>query len=316
MVCQLPREIISQIVNTNNFSIKEIRGGISKQVYKLYTDLNLYMLYIWLRPLEGNLTENKTFGSEYLFADGFSYFIYNTKYLTDIGIRVPQIIKSGYYETGGFNYAIVEFLKGQSFQEYIDNGNNLLIYADKLTELMEKLSAQERSFYGSPMQDKPLDIPAEQLTFNFYIEELRIASELDNEVAYNNERFINLLKEKLLEINSSKDRYYSLIHGELTPPHIFILEDNNLAIIDIEALKFFDKEYDWAVIKLMYGNDIPLPNTINKKRLEFYMLCLQIGYLSVAVDYIINVDKNDTFFKGLRNSNMLSIMRAVTSQNM
>lgn len=308
MSCQLPREIISQILSTDNFSIKEIRGGISKQVYKICIGLNMYMLYIWLRPLEGNLTENKTFGADYLFADGFSYFIYNTKYLTDIGIRVPQIIQSGYYEAGGFNYAIVESLKGQSFHEYIEDGNNLSIYADKLTMLMEKLSVQKRSFYGSPMHEKSLDIPAEQLIFNFYTEELRIASELDNEVAYNRERFIDLLKEKLVNIKSSKDRYYSLIHGELTPPHIFILEDKSLAIIDIEAVKFFDIEYDWAVIKLMYGNDIPLPNTINKKRLEFYMLCLQVGYLSVAVDYIKNVDSNDTFFRDLRNGNLLSIM--------
>jgi len=106
------------------------------------------------------------------------------------------------------------------------------------------------------------------------------------------------------KIAERKDQSYSLIHGELAPQHIWLLNDGTVGIIDIEAVKYFDIEYDWAALGHMYKGAIPLPKNIDIPLLDFYKLCLKIGYVSIGVDYITNVDKNNTFFKGIRDHNL------------
>lgn len=309
MRCSLPDQIIAKMIKTVDFSITEIRGGISKQVYKISTKSDIYILYIWLRPNENELTENQTVGSEYLFADGFDYFINNTKYLSDIGVNVPKIFSHGFYEKCNFSYALVEFFEGQSFQDMIDNGGNISSYSYPLIAVMELLAKQKRNYFGSPIDKYPLNIKPEKLAYNFYKEELRIASQLDSEIAYIYGKIISVLDKKYNNISVEEDRLFSLIHGELTPPHIFLLKNGEIGLIDIEALKFFDKEYDWAVIELMYGRKIKLPAEINLSLLEFYKICLQIGYLSVAVDFLHNVDDKNTFFKSVKEANQRKLLK-------
>jgi len=271
------------------------------------TNPKCYMLYVWLRPYGGTLSENPIDGVEYLFPDGFQYFIYNTELLSSIGLRVPKIIVSGHYNDGDFNYAIVECFKGISFNEYMQGGGDVSIFADKIVDIMSKMSIHKRNYYGSPIETKPNYISAAQLIYNFYAEELNIASKFDNEINDLKENILVLMKKKFSEIDEKEKQEYSLVHGELTPPHIFILDDGKIGLIDIEGVKYFDLEYDWAVIDLMYGGKIPMPNNINMQKLEFYKICLQIGYVSVAADYLVNVDSNNIFFIDIREINLRNI---------
>jgi hypothetical protein len=305
--CILPNEVISSVLNINNFTIDEIVNGISKRVYKIRTAHNYFILYIWLRPFNGELTENNTVGADYLWADGFEYFKENTKLLTDIGVRVPKILCANHFDDGDFDYAIVECFDGISLMQYMQNGCDVKDIADKITVVMNKLSEQKRVFYGPPLKTTPNDIPSVQLVYNFEAEELNIAAKLDNEVMEMKDKFLLLMKNLENKIDERKDQSYSLIHGELTPQHIWLLNDGTVGIIDIEAVKYFDIEYDWAVLELMYGGKIPMPESINTEKLEFYKVCLKVGYLSVAVDYIKNVNENNTFFRGLRDSNFKSL---------
>ena len=304
MKCPLPKESIKELLRISDFSIVEIRGGISKQVYKISTQAESYMLYIWLRPYDGALTENQIDGVEYLFPDGFQYFVYNTELLCNIGVRVPKIITSGHYMDSNFNFAIVECFKGISLDEYIQNSGNISMFADKIADTMSKLSIQKRNYYGSPMEIKPNNISAAQLIFNFYAEELSIAYRLDSEINDLKENILILMQKKFSKIGETDNQEYSLVHGELTPPHIFILDDGEIGLIDIEGVKYFDVEYDWAVIDLMYSGKIPLPDTINMKKVEFYKICLKIGYMSAAADYLVNIDNNNKFFIDIRESNL------------
>lgn len=304
MNCPLPNKIIKKALNISDFNITEIRGGISKKVYKINTNADNFILYIWLRPYEGSLIENQTVGSDYLFADGFKYFLHNTKLLTDIGIRVPQIITKNRYNDGDFDYAIVECFNGISLDDYMQGGGDVAKLADKITELMNKMSVKKRDYYGSPLELNPNNISSAQLVLNFYAEELNIASKIDSEINILKPKIIKLMQDKLNEIVEIKDQEYSLIHGELTPSHIFLLNDGSIGIIDIEGVKYFDIEYDWAVIDFMYGDKIELPKNINKKKLEFYKLCLKVGYMSGSTDYLINVDNKNETFRNIRDCNM------------
>lgn len=311
MKCPLPKESIKQLLRISDFSIVEIRGGISKQVYKISTQTESYMLYIWLRPYDGALTENQINGVEYLFPDGFQCFLYNTELLCNIGVRVPKIIVSGHYNDIDFNYAIVECFKGISLNEHIQSGDDISIFANKIVDTMSKMSIQKRNYYGSPIETKPNNISATKLIFNFYAEELNIASKLDSEINDLKKNMLTLMQKKFSKIGETDNQEYSLVHGELTPPHIFILDDGEIGLIDIEGVKYFDVEYDWAVIDFMYSEKIPLPNNINMKKMEFYKICLNIGYMSVAADYLVNVDSNNKFFIHIRENHLRDIKNLI-----
>ncbi|HEY8422819.1 MAG TPA: aminoglycoside phosphotransferase family protein [Thermoclostridium sp.] len=304
MICQLLKETIQNTVKTSDFKLAEIHGGFSKQVYKITTDNDSFILYIWRRPFENNLTENQTDGVEYLFPDGFAYFIHNTELLTGLGVRVPGVITAGHNDDGGFDYAIVEFLKGQSLQEYMNNGGKIKDVAGRIIEIIDRMAAEKRPFYGSPMVNEPYNLSATGLVFNFYAEELNIASKLDNEISLIQNEILHLLRQKMSEITEPNAREFSLIHGELTPPHVFILDNGQIGLIDIEGIKYFDTEYDWAVINSVYGEMVPLPGSLNLKKLEFYKLCLKVGHLSVAADYLTHVDCNDKWFINVREGNL------------
>jgi len=107
MISRVINEIIENSINISDFNIEELRGGFAKQVYKITTradniKTDNFILYIWRPPFENKLTENQTQGAEYLFPDGFKYFMHNTKLLTGIGIRVPCAIAVGHHDKGDF----------------------------------------------------------------------------------------------------------------------------------------------------------------------------------------------------------------------
>ena len=169
---------------------------------------------------------------------------------------------------------------------------------------MNKMLARKRGYYGSPIETVPNSISTTQLVYNFYAEELNIASWLDSKVNSLQGKILALMQKKMNEIVEIDTQEYCLVHGELTPSHIFIIDNDEIGIIDIESVKYFDFEYDWAVIDLMYGGKIPLPININMKKLEFYKICLKVGYVSVAVDFLTHVDSSNIFFKNIRKSNL------------
>ena len=123
------------------------------------------------------------------------------------------------------------------------------------------------------------------------------------------------MQQKMSEIDEVKTQEFSLIHGELTPPHVFILENGEIGLIDIEGAKYFDIEYEWAIINLIYGNKIPLPKSINNEKLKFYKLYLKVGDFSVATDYLMNVDGNDKWFRDLRESNMNDLKNMISGSS-
>ena len=116
---------------------------------------------------------------------------------------------------------------------------------------------------------------------------------------------------KKKEIVETDSQEFHLIHGELTPPHIFILNNGDVGLIDIEGIKYFDREYDLAVIHFMYGDQIPIPTNINESKMEFYTLCLKIGYVSAASDYHAHIDGDNQYFYNIRQSNLRDLSEMV-----
>jgi hypothetical protein len=301
MECLLPHELIKSKLDGKNFTLTEIRDGFGKQVYKINTASDIFMLYLWIKPYEGTLTENMQKGGEYLWRDGYDCFLHNTKLLSDIGIKVPGIIDTGYHEV---NYAIVEFLRGKNIGEYQDQGGNLKNKSEKILEMLNKMDNHTRAWYGSPLINEANDISSEQLMYDFYSHELEIAVSFDRQIQALHPSIQQVLSIYFENTRAGVKEKYGLVHGELTPPHIFILDNGEIGLVDIEGLKYFDKEFDWAVLEMMYDKDIKLPEDINIQRLEFYKLCMKIGYISAAADYLKNVDSTHEFFQSLYIENL------------
>lgn len=158
---QFISEIIKNALNISDFNVSETQSGFSKQVYKITSKAGNFILYVWSRPYDNKLTENLTRRAEYLFPDGFTYFVHNTKLLTDIGIRVPYIITYGHHDDGDFDYAVVEYFEGQDLYEYMNNGGNIGNIADRITAVMDKMALNKRSFYGPPIEKEPNNISHE-----------------------------------------------------------------------------------------------------------------------------------------------------------
>lgn len=81
-----------------------------------------------------------------------------------------------------------------------------------------------------------------------------------------------------------------------------------MAILTTQLLSAL-KAKAWAIINLIYGDIIPLPKSINAAKLEFYKLCWNIEYVSVAVDYLMHVDSSNEWFKNSRESNLRDLKK-------
>ncbi len=307
--CPLPRALLEEALGVRQFCLREIRGGISKRVYEVDTGAEQRMLYLWLPPHPGALTENRSAGAEALFPEGLPYLLYNTRLLENAGVRTPKIFRSGRWEAGGASYAIVERLQGVSLEQYRNEGGSLAEVSGMLTGILDRLASCRRAFYGPPLETEPYPLPPERLALRFYKEELRIASEMDPETRAIRSRLESRLERLAQRAAGAPLGSYGLIHGELTPQHVFLLEDGGLALIDIEGAKYFDEAYEWAVVGLHYGQAVQAPAAIDRNRLELYRLCLQIGYLSTAVEYLAHVDDTDRFFQGVRDGNLAALQK-------
>lgn len=301
-LCELPQSVIQADLNLNRFSLEKVANGISKKVYIVTDDHgNRTILYIWQKPFLG-LTGAHTEGLDYLYAEGFEYFCHNTRLLTDIGIRVPRIIKTGHFSANdNFAYAYVECFEGVSLQEYLQYGR-IKDVSDKVGAELKKFYACGRDYYGPPIFSTGHTKSCQQLCYEHAVEELGIACGLDSDV----EGIKNLVCRQLNNFMVIFSRQagpagYTLIHGEATPQHIWLLNDGTIGFIDIEGVKYFEIEFEYALLEMLYsylpaGN----PEDYDRNKVLFYRLYHRICWLSVAVDYLQHVDKNSQFFIKLR----------------
>ncbi|CQR74422.1 Phosphotransferase enzyme family protein [Sporomusa ovata DSM 2662] len=303
-LCELPYHIIQTDLNLSQFTLVGIVNGISKKVY-LVTDGNNHktILYIWQKPILG-LTKAHTDGLHYLYAEGFEYFCHNTRLLTDLGIRVPRIIKTGHFSAEKtFDYAYVECFDGISLQEYLQHGNIANI-TDPLNAELNKFYTCSRDYFGFPMLTNRYAKSCQCLCYEHAVEELEIACSLDSTV----KRMKHLVLQQLdnyitIFVGQLKPVSYALIHGEPTPPHVWLLTDGTIGFIDIEGIKYFDIEFEYALLDMLYNFlSTSKPKRYDRNKLLFYKLYHRICWLLVSVNYLRNIDASNKFFIKLRHT--------------
>lgn len=74
---------------------------------------------------------------------------------------------------------------------------------------------------------------------------------------------------------------YGLIHGELGPDHVLVVDHGEPVLIDIEGVMFFDVEWEHAFLELRFGDDYRhlKATDLDDDRMRLYRLAM---YLSLV----------------------------------
>lgn len=75
---------------------------------------------------------------------------------------------------------------------------------------------------------------------------------------------------------------YGLIHGELGPDHVLVDRHGQPVLIDIEGLMFFDVEWEYAFLRLRFGEHYRWPDHSDRDelRLTFYTLAMLLSLVA------------------------------------
>lgn len=298
-------------------TVTRLHGGAQKVVYKiLCNDVFTCILYVW------DLSENyilrdgsndsrlETMGASF----GADLFEYNHEYMSQLGIVLPKIIyldktKSSY----PFDFAIVEDVGNLDLPKYIQNHpESKKEVLEKLNEMLIKMHTHTSDKYGQ--LNKIAHIinqfsSLEKVVLENSLQDLEYLAENVESICKNKAQLTDVLHS--LYDSISPRQKYGLIHGELGPDHVFVRQDGQPVLIDIEGVKFFDIEYEHSFLEFRFSDDYYYlrRENLDAHRMRFYKLHLHMSFSSGPLKIIQSGDfPNDSFMKDIVNYNLNSIL--------
>lgn len=314
--CELPLKRIASDLNFIGFKCDEsvkitaVNGGISKKTYIIDTNSIKVVLHIWLNP-HPELTSTVVPDVEILYQEGAAYMEYNNKLLTALGIRVPQFYYGNKYEGEGqcFEYAYVEYLYGQNLDEYLKDHPFDSVYGNIIGILIKLHNVKSHSI-GSDLIGKQTRRACYDICYDFAQKELELAAGFNESVKLMQDKISKRLND--LKSRLQKRHEYSLIHSELSPHHIFILESGETAVIDIENVKFWDIEYEYALLMQIYGQNGKYfeSDHLDVDRVQFYRLFHLISWISASAE--MAVKNRNSFFEQFMKDKIMDLMKLLS----
>jgi Phosphotransferase enzyme family len=242
--------------------VARLPGGTTKGVYRLTLDDGTTVIaYLWedsenYWPPAPN--ENDT-ADPFSPSNGIDLFATAHSRLASLGLRVPEIYlldrDRAYYPA---DIAILEDFPGEDLLGIWER--DPVAAEPTLARLREGLAAM-RAYRGrAPGKVNFIDVggmprwpTSEDALLALGLRCVAEASERDRRIADNRER----LKERLRELAATVQprAQYSVVHGELGLDHVLVDADGNPVIIDIEALMYFDVEWEHAHMQVRLGPD-------------------------------------------------------------
>jgi len=296
--------------NTTKISkIDEIVLGATKHTYKIKTNINEIILYVWKEP-HTNLTITDTESTEILYGNGLNYFVQNHKFLKECKINVPDLYyKDSTRTISDYDYAIVEYISRGDLQEFkIKNVDiTYMNILDELKENIKILNSNKSDFFGKLFEEKRYNLSPERVVHNQLLMEFSLVKKYCSE-AKEIESIINTIEidENIIEEKNK----YSLIHPEICPEHVLISDDLKPYLIDFESLLYFDIEFQLAEIKLREEKLFNLLTTdnINQEKLYFYEIYFLITWLAFSSEAIVKETRNIDFYKMVQESSLKRLL--------
>lgn len=289
--CHIKMDYLQKIIrenlgaNYNILQIMRIYGGAQKVTYKIECDQNFCcILYVWDNSM--NYFNKDTKDNIIFESNGLDLFELNNKLLIQNGIRTPRIYyidrsKNDYL----FDFALVEYISGGEIEKYFcaDEDTQYKIFTD-LDKNIKKMHSVKNKFYGNLKVQKSYEGRSEKLLLNKTLEDIQYSSKFNEGILKNRLMLIQKIQELYNRIKPRNE--YVFIHRELGPNHVFVDENLNTYLIDIESAMFFDIEYEHSFLKLRFGENYKYltVNNLDLDRLRFYKLHLHISCLSGALE--------------------------------
>jgi len=285
--------------------VTRLAGGTTKGVYRLTMDDGATAIaYLWedsenywpRAPNENDVADPfSPSNSIELFATAHSR-------LASLGLRVPQIYLLDrdrvHYRA---DIAILEDFPGEDLLTLWER--DPVAAEPTLARLRAGLAAMRNYRGRAPGKVSFIDAggtphwpTSEEAVLALGLRCVTEAAERDRRIAGNRERLTDRLRELAVAVQPRAE--YSVVHGELGLDHVLVDGDGNPVIIDIEALTYFDVEWEHAHMQVRLGRDwartVGVGN-LDDERLALYMLAQRV-FLVAGPMRLLDGDFPDTAF--------------------
>lgn len=247
--------------------VDRLRGGTKKGVYRLSMDDDTTgVVYVW-RASEDYWPAHEPdplFGH----ASGRDLFLTAHTALAEADVAVPRLILVD------SDVVVVEDLGGEFLETLLLEGRGTTAL-DRLYADLRSLHSVRSPRYGrlATLFDSP---PVPDVVLKRALGHLAECCARVPRIAAERSRLETALLERHAAIAPRSE--YGLIHGELGPDHVLVVDDRPV-LIDIEGLMFFDVEWEHVFMELRFGPHYRPSDDLDPARVSLYRLAT---YLSLV----------------------------------
>jgi len=257
-------------------AVTRLEGGSTKGVYRVaLDDGSTTLAYRW-HPDENFWPARTEIDVGPFQQDaGRASFVSRNRQLTALGVRVPAV----FHVDESADIALVEDLSGGTLEELIERDAAAgQIALEKLGAMLHRMHSHTAAVPGPPTERFITERGRRALATSA-ARVPRIAA-VEEQLAYE------------LSVRSEAVRpraEHGLIHGEIGPDHVMVDAAGEPVLIDIEATRFFDVEWEHAFLELRFGPHYPMLRTVplDPARLQLSRL---VEYLSLVAGPLLLLD--------------------------
>lgn len=269
--------------------VTRLIGGAQKGTFKVQCNKNFtFILYIWSECYD-EFSEYNDKADEFT-SNSALLFLKNGKMLEENNISIQKVYYSDISKVKyPYEFAFVQYIDTLDLEAIVGNGDYR--YSRIFENIQDNLLrihniTSTRAGDLNKLQDD--DFRCEEYIYNQLMINLNYLLQNYKPVMKFEKEIIIMVDKIYRKIMPRKK--YSFIHYELGPNHVLADKENNIYLIDIDGMKFFDLEFEHSFLKFRFGEFYKYfkREDLDEDRMDFYKLHHHIGALSGAYKLIQN----------------------------
>lgn len=268
--------------------VTRLRGGSKKGVYRLSRgDGFSAVLYVWSTaedywPAEPGGDETGPFAH----ASGIGLFEASARHLQRAGVRVPRTYlldrSRALYPA---DIVLAEDVRGGTLEELLEADPRAAEpVMERLGDMLAAMWRQRSDRIGKVAEvasaaSVAVGLSCERIVLDRALRQLAGAGDRVPSVAAARPRLEDRLRALAAAVTPRAG--YSLIHGELGPDHVFIDDQGQPVVIDIEGAMYFDVEWEHVFLRLRFGDRYGrlALSGLDQRRMDLYGLALDLSLI-------------------------------------
>lgn len=266
-------------------SAERVSGGTTKGVYRLTMDDGTTAIaYSWSDSENYWPTSGRGEARIEPFTPGVGLELYESAHakLSSLGLRVPEIYL---IDRDRLHFpadlAIIEDIPGPNLEKLSGQDPHAAAPTmERFAEALAALRGQASPTHGKVRDveagGKPTSVAPVDAVMELSRRNLAEAAAREPRIAEARDRLEQRLTDLAAAVGPRPE--YTLVHGELGLDHVLVDSKGNPVIIDIEALMYFDVEWEHTFLQIRMGDSYPLVEVdgLDPIRSELYMLARRL----------------------------------------